>query len=168
MSAKVYLGFGANLGNPLSTFGKCLSLIEKFAKVISRSRLYSSAPYGFPDQPSFVNAAAKISTDLKPNELLLELQKIEKSMGKKFIRKNGPRIIDLDILLYDQISMDEEESLIPHPRILERDFVLLPLMDLDPELTHPSWGTRTLQSALSEVQQRFVVSKRPEFWEESK
>ena len=89
-------------------------------------------------------------------------------MGKKFIRKNGPRIIDLDILLYDQISMDEEELLIPHPRILERDFVLLPLMDLDPELTHPSWGTRTLQSALSEVQQRFVVSKRPEFWEESK
>ena len=89
-------------------------------------------------------------------------------MGKKFIRKNGPRIIDLDILLYDQISMDEEELLLHHPRILERDFVLLPLMDLDPELTHSSWGTTTLQSALSEVKQRFVVSKQPEFWEESK
>ncbi len=167
MSAKVYLGLGANLGDPLSTFGKCLSLLEKFAKVISRSKLYYSAPYGFADQPPFINAAVKISTDLKPHELLFELQKVEKSLGKKIVRKNGPRIIDLDILLYDQISLDNEELLLPHPSILERDFVLLPLIDLDPELTHPSWGTRTLQSALSELQQRFV-SEQPELWEKSK
>ena len=80
------------------------------------------------------------------------------------IRKNGPRIIDRDLLLYDDLSIESEELLLPHPRILDRDFVLLPLLDLNPALTHPSWVPKTLKSALSGLQQKFVGDD-PQPWE---
>ena len=164
MSADVYIGLGANLGNPLTTFEKCLPLIEEYSEIISKSRLYSSAPYGFADQPPFINAALRIETKLPPLDLLQKLQKTEKTLGKKVIRNNGPRIIDLDLLLYDDLSIESEELLLPHPRILDRDFVLLPLLDLNPALTHPSWVPKTLKSALSGLQQKFVGDD-PQPWE---
>ena len=164
MSADVYIGLGANLGNPLTTFEKCLTLIEGYSEIISRSRIYRSAPYGFADQPPFINAALRIETNLPPLDLLKKLQETEKALGKKVIRKNGPRVIDLDLLLYDDLSIESEKLVIPHPRILVRDFVLLPLLDLNPVLTHPSWAPRTLKSALSGLQQKFVEND-PEPWE---
>ena len=164
MSADVYIGLGANLGNPLTTFEKCLPLIEGYSEIISKSRLYSSAPYGFADQPPFINAALRIETKLPPLNLLQKLQKTEKTLGKKVIRKNGPRVIDLDLLLYDDLYIESEELLLPHPRILDRDFVLRPLHDLNPELSHPFWAPKTLKSALSGLQQKFVEND-PEPWE---
>ena len=164
MSADVYIGLGANLGNPLTTFEKCLPLIEGYSEIISKSKIYRSAPFGYADQPSFINAALRIETNLQPLDLLKKLQETEKALGKKVIRKNGPRVIDLDLLLYDDLSIESEELLLPHPRILDRDFVLRPLHDLNPELSHPFWAPKTLKSALSGLQQKFVEND-PEPWE---
>ena len=96
-------------------------------------------------------------------DLLKKLQETEKALGKKVIRKNGPRVIDLDLLLYDELSLENDDLVLPHPRILDRDFVLLPLLDLNPALTHPSWAHKTLKSALSGLQQKFVEND-PEPW----
>jgi len=97
-------------------------------------------------------------------DLLKKLQETEKTLGKKVIRKNGPRVIDLDLLLYDELSLDNHDLVLPHPRILNRDFVLRPLLDLNPELSHPFWAPKTLKSALSGLQQKFVEND-PEPWE---
>ena len=153
---EVYLGLGANLGNPRITFEKALSKISNFAVIEKVSKLYRSAPFGFSDQPPFVNAAVKITTQLIPQELLSNLQDIEKQLGKKVICKNGPRIIDLDLLMYGKISLQEENLTLPHPEILFRDFVLFPLNDLNPQLSHPNWGPKTLKSAISGLQKKYV------------
>ena len=163
MNADAYLGLGANLGNPKDTFEKALGIVTNFAKIKKVSRLYKSAPFGFPDQPPFINAAVKINTKLPPQELLLKLQEVEKTLGKKVIRANGPRVIDLDLLLYgDQIIKTKELNL-PHPGILERDFVILPLLDLNSKLMHPAWGLKTLKSALGGLHEKFIGIG-PEDW----
>ena len=156
MNADVYLGLGANLGVPKETFERALVLLSEFSEIISVSRLYRSKPYGFSDQPPFVNAAVRISTDLPPPELLNQLQSVEETLGKKVVRKNGPRLIDLDLLVYDELVLETKDLVLPHPGIMERDFVLLPLIDLNPDLSHPQWGTKTLKSALGGLQEGFV------------
>ena len=153
---EVYLGLGANLGSPRITFEKALSKISNFAVIEKVSKIYRSAPFGFSDQPPFVNAAVKITTQLIPQELLLNLQDIEKQLGKKVMCKNGPRIIDLDLLVYGKISLQEENLTLPHPEILFRDFVLFPLNDLNPQLSHPNWGPKTLKSAINRLQKKYV------------
>ena len=164
LNADAYLGLGANLGSPRETFDRALVVISEFAEITSVSRLYRSEPYGFSDQPVFVNAAARISTGLPALELLDQLQLVEQALGKKVIRENGPRLIDLDLLLYDDLALKTKELTLPHPGILERDFVLLPLIELNPDLSHPQWGTETLKSALGGLQERFV-EERPEDWD---
>ena len=161
---EAYLGLGANLGNPKKTFENALSKISDFASIEKVSKLYKSIPYGFSDQPSFINAAVKITTTLTPEILLLELQSIEKQLGKKIICENGPRIIDIDLLLYGKISICLKNLTIPHPEILVRDFVLLPLNDLNPQLSHPNWGSKTLKSAISGLQKKYVEDN-PDKWE---
>jgi len=163
LNADAYLGLGANLGNPKDTFEKALGLAANFAKIKKVSRLYKSAPFGFSDQPPFINAAVRINTDLPPNELLIKLQEVEKALGKKVIRENGPRIIDLDLLLYDDQIIETKNLSLPHPGILERDFVLLPLLDLNSKLMHPAWGVKTLKSALGGLQEKFTGGN-PEDW----
>ena len=161
---EAYLGLGANLGTPKETFEKVLGKLSNFASIEKVSKLYKSAPYGFSDQPPFINAAVKITTTLAHDILLLELQALEKQLGKKIICENGPRIIDIDLLLYGKISMCLKNLTIPHPEILVRDFVLLPLHDLNPNLSHPAWGVKTLKSAISGLQKKYV-DKNPETWE---
>ena len=161
---EAYLGLGAHLGTPKETFEKVLGKLSNFASIEKVSKLYKSAPYGFSDQPPFINAAVKITTTLAPEILLLELQALEKQLGKKIICENGPRIIDIDLLLYGKISMCLKNLTIPHPEILVRDFVLLPLHDLNPNLSHPAWGVKTLKSAISGLQKKYV-DKNPETWE---
>ena len=156
MSAEVYLGLGGNLGDPPATFHKAIGQISDFAQVLGVSKLYRSKPYGFSDQPDFYNAAARISTDLDPLDLLACLQEIEQKLGKKVIRENGPRIIDLDLLLYGDETLILPDLQLPHPGILLRDFVLRPLHDLNPALSHPSWLGKSLDSALAELGQSFL------------
>ncbi|MDB3958089.1 2-amino-4-hydroxy-6-hydroxymethyldihydropteridine diphosphokinase [Opitutales bacterium] len=156
MSAEVYLGLGGNLGDPPATFHKAIGQISDFAQVLGVSKLYRSKPYGFSDQPDFYNAAARISTDLDPLDLLARLQEIEQKLGKKVIRENGPRIIDLDLLLYGDETLNLPDLQLPPPGILLRDFVLRPLHDLNPALSHPSWLGKSLDSALAELGQSFL------------
>ena len=156
MSAEVYLGLGGNLGDPPATFRKAIGQTSDFAQIIGVSKLYRSKPYGFSDQPDFYNAAARISTDLTPIDLLARLQEVEQKLGKKVIRENGPRIIDLDLLLYGDETLNLPELHLPHPGILQRDFVLRPLHDLNPALSHPSWLGKSLDSALAELGQSFL------------
>ena len=136
--------------------------MEGFAEILGFSKLYRSKPYGFADQPSFVNAAARIRTTLSPKELLTKLQETERALGKKVIRENGPRVIDLDLLLYEDFVLDTNELQLPHPGILERDFVLRPLLDLNPELTHPSWSGTSIKQALEGIETSFLLQETDE------
>ena len=136
--------------------------MEGFAEILGFSKLYRSKPYGFADQPSFVNAAARIRTTLSPKELLTKLQVTERALGKKVIRENGPRVIDLDLLLYEDLVLDTNELQLPHPGILERDFVLRPLLDLNPELTHPSWSGTSIKQALEGIETSFLLQETDE------
>ena len=135
-----------------------------FAEVLGFSKLYRSKPYGFADQPSFVNAAAHLRTNLSATELLNKLQQTERALGKKVIRENGPRVIDLDLLLYEDLVLNTNELQLPHPGILKRDFVLCPLLDLNPDLTHPSWLGTTLQEALKEIENSYLLEEGDEAW----
>ena len=157
MSAEVYLGLGGNLGDPPATFRKAIGQTSDFAQIIGVSKLYRSKPYGFSDQPDFYNAAARISTDLTPIDLLARLQEVEQKLGKKVIRENGPRVIDLDLLLYGDETLNLPDLQLPHPGILQRDFVLRPLHDLNPSLCHPSWQKQTLETALSDLGESYLL-----------
>jgi len=157
LSTDVYLGLGGNLGDPPATFRKAIGQISDFAQIIGVSKLYRSKPYGFSDQPDFYNAATRISTNLEPLDLLARLQEIEQKLGKKVVRENGPRIIDLDLLLYGDKTLDLPELQLPHPGILQRDFVLRPLHDLNPALTHPNWQGKSLDSALADLGESYLI-----------
>ena len=157
MNTEIYLGLGGNLGNPPATFEQALKLIGEFAQVTKVSKLYKSKPYGFADQPDFYNAAAQLASELPPLDLLAQLQEVEKKLGKKVVRKNGPRVIDLDLLLYGEEVIDLPEFTLPHPGILNRDFVLKPLTDLNPMLTHPAWNGQSLQNAMNQLKESFLI-----------
>ena len=157
LSTDIYLGLGGNLGDPPATFRKAIGQISDFAQIIGVSKLYRSKPYGFSDQPDFYNAATRISTNLEPLDLLARLQEIEQKLGKKVVRENGPRIIDLDLLLYGDKTLDLPELQLPHPGILQRDFVLRPLHDLNPALTHPNWQGKSLDSALADLGESYLI-----------
>jgi len=157
LNTEIYLGLGGNLGNPPATFEQALKLIGEFAQVTKVSKLYKSKPYGFADQPDFYNAAAQLASELPPLDLLAQLQEVEKKLGKKVVRKNGPRVIDLDLLCYGEEVIDLPELTLPHPGILNRDFVLKPLTDLNPMLTHPAWNGQSLQSAMDQIKECFLI-----------
>ena len=162
MKSEVFVGLGANLGNPRKTFEKALDLVSAFGDVIAVSRLYRSSPFGFQDQPDFVNAVAKTLTELSPPDFLRELRGAENALGKKVIRANGPRVIDLDLLLHGNQVVDVEGLTIPHPGIPGRDFVLKPLIDLAPDLCHPVTG-KSFREMLAELNEPFVSSP-PDDW----
>ena len=157
MNTEIYLGLGGNLGNPPATFQQALKKIGTFSEVTKVSKLYKSKPYGFADQPDFYNAAAQLASDLSPLDLLAQLQEVEKQLGKKVVRENGPRLIDLDLLIYGEEVIDAPELTLPHPGILGRDFVLKPLTDLNPMLTHPAWNGQSLQSAMDQLKECFLI-----------
>jgi len=105
LNAEVYLGLGGNIGTPKETFEKALHLMSDFVIIEKISSLYKSSPFGYTDQPPFINAAVQIKTESPPLELLSQLQIIEKKLGKKVIHKNGPRIIDIDLLVYQEFTL---------------------------------------------------------------
>ena len=158
MSAKAFIGLGGNLGDVRATFKRALKKLEGFAQVEKVSSLYRSKPYGFGDQPDFLNAAALITTELEPLPLLAELQDIENELGKRVIRENGPRAIDLDLLLYGDLVIKGDALEVPHPGIPERDFVLLPLAELDADFRHPGLN-RSMRQLKSECSGGYVMRK---------
>jgi 2-amino-4-hydroxy-6-hydroxymethyldihydropteridine diphosphokinase len=136
---KVFLGLGSNLGDREKNIKEAVRQLQEsgIAEDISISSIYETEPEGIKDQPLFLNAILKIETDLSPRDLLNMLQAIERHLGRKKVRKWGPRIIDLDILLYGDLVMREEDLEIPHPLLAKRLFVLDPLAEIAPETVHP-------------------------------
>ena len=144
-----WLGLGANVGDRAAHLAAALRMIGRVADVLALSPVYATDPIGYPDQPEFWNMVARIQTDLAPGPLLAELQRIEHEVGRTATFRNGPREIDIDLLLYDKVVSDGDPE-IPHPRIQERAFVLRPLLDLDADLEDPRTGER-LDRALAGV-----------------
>lgn len=132
-----HIGLGTNLGKREENLQKALSEIAGFATIVQQSSIYESEPVGYKEQGDFLNMALEIATDLNPLELMRKLQEVEQKMGKKVIRKDGPRVIDLDILLYDNEVVESDNVKIPHPEIENRNFVLTPLAEIAAQKMHP-------------------------------
>ena len=143
----VYLGLGSNLGDRLSNLRQAISSLTPQMEVKARSQVYQTPPWGFEDQPTFLNQAVKGTTYLDPEPLLKHLKRLELALGRQASFPNGPRSIDIDILFYDDLVLNKPSVVIPHPRLQERGFVLLPLMDIDPELVHPVSGKTVREMA---------------------
>ncbi|MAD91944.1 MAG: 2-amino-4-hydroxy-6-hydroxymethyldihydropteridine diphosphokinase [Gammaproteobacteria bacterium] len=150
-----YIGIGSNLENPILQVKTSFTLLAQIPKtvLISQSSLYLSKPFGIEDQPDFINAAASVITQLTAFDLLKQLQKIENECGRKRSAIQwGPRTLDLDLLIYSDQILDEMNLIVPHPGISERNFVLLPLGELAPELYVPKLGRiRNLISNISKT-----------------
>jgi 2-amino-4-hydroxy-6-hydroxymethyldihydropteridine diphosphokinase len=140
--ARVYLGIGSNLGKRRENCQKALALLEEAGlRVTASSSAVETAPWGVEGQPEFINMAVEAETFLSPRELLMLLKAIEDRMGREADSERwGPRVIDLDILLYDSLVYKEPLLTIPHPRMHEREFVLGPLCEIAPNLIHPVLG----------------------------
>jgi 2-amino-4-hydroxy-6-hydroxymethyldihydropteridine diphosphokinase len=137
--AIVYIGLGSNIGDRNSYLEAALLHIAKECKasIIAKSSIKETKPVGYVDQPDFLNQIIKIETELTPMDLLFALKKIESDMGRIRRFSLGPREIDLDILLYDDLIIDSDIIIIPHPEIIKRDFILEHLIELDPQLIEP-------------------------------
>ncbi len=140
-------------GEPEATLAAAALRLESLGRVVRRSSLYSTAPVGFAAQPRFVNAVVALETALSPRELLDELLAIEKEFGRDRTAgfANGPRTLDLDILLFGDLELSEPELMIPHPRLAERAFVLTPLNEIAPDVVVPGVGKTVAQLMDSQV-----------------
>ncbi|MBC7237729.1 MAG: 2-amino-4-hydroxy-6-hydroxymethyldihydropteridine diphosphokinase [Chloroflexi bacterium] len=149
--ARVLLGLGANLGDRAANLYHALSeLCRHGARLLALSPLYETEPWGVQDQPRFLNAACQVEVTLEPQALLAMLKEIEKLLGRQPTVRYGPRPIDLDILLYDDVIIDTPQLQIPHPGMLARGTVLVPLADIVPQIRHPLSG-RTIAEHLAEL-----------------
>ena len=137
-----YIALGSNLGDPPAQIRRALQALAAMpeTRLVRRSALYRNPPAGYLDQPEFVNAVAEIETRLAPHDLLEQLLAIERAHGRVRDFPNGPRTLDLDILLYGERTVREPGLTIPHPRMLERAFVLVPLAEIAPDAVVPGGG----------------------------
>lgn len=147
--ARVYLGLGANLGERAAAIGEACARLERCgARVLALSPIYETEPWGIVEQPRFLNAACLIEVAWAPLATLQRLKWIEREMGRAPGVRFGPRVIDLDLLLYEGVQMATNRLVIPHPGMLERATVLVPLADIAPNLMHPATG-RTIGEHLA-------------------
>ncbi len=134
----VYLSLGGNLGNTQEIFETCYPLIEnKVGAILQKSSLYQTAAWGLKDQADFVNQVILVETSLAPNELLAEIQSIEKVLGRERTIAWGPRTLDLDILFMENQVVQTDQLQIPHPHIQDRKFILIPMHEIAAEFLHP-------------------------------
>jgi len=162
--ASVYLGLGANVGDRLGNLRTALARLQTLARLEEVSSLYETEPQGVSEQPPFLNAVCRITTGLEPEGLLRFLKNLEQEIGRRpGGQRWGPRPIDLDILLYGERVVDTPELQIPHPRLAERAFVLVPLCELAPELRHPLLG-KTMKELLASVGKKGVKEIATRAW----
>lgn len=131
-SVRANIALGSNIGDPRKNVETAIELIAQSCKIVATSKLYATKPWGILDQPDFCNAVLTVETEFAPHELLDRLQAIEEKMGRTKTYKWGPRLIDLDLLHYGDVSINDERLTVPHPHINERAFVLVPLAEIDP------------------------------------
>lgn len=160
---EVYVGVGSNLGDRDGTILAAADALRRVDAIgdVEVSPLYETAPVGDPLQPPYRNGVVRLRTTLGPRALLDRLLAIEASLGRRRVRRWGPRTIDLDLLLHGDRILDEPDLVVPHPRMAARAFVLRPLCDLDPMRIHPVLG-RTVRALLGEVTRQEEVGRREE------
>jgi 2-amino-4-hydroxy-6-hydroxymethyldihydropteridine diphosphokinase len=148
-----YIGIGSNVGDRTAFVRRAVGELASHPaiEVEATSSLYETSPIGGPPQRSFINVVVRIATDLDARNLLESCQSVERRLGREPSEiRWGPRVVDLDILLYDQDKIGETDLEVPHPRMRERRFVLIPLLEIDPDVTDP-WGT-PLRDSLDEAE----------------
>ena len=147
-----HIALGSNLGDKEENLRRALELLEEHGvEVVKVSTFICTEPYGVTDQPQFLNAVCQVRTSLEPLALLHTLLGIEQEMGRVRLRHWGERNIDLDLLLYEDVVMDTPELKLPHPDMQNRDFVLLPLFEIAPELIHP-----VLRKNIRELKEKLI------------
>jgi len=159
-----FISVGSNIGDKLQNCRKGIAALTAGERSIlkGQSHFYRTEPVGYSDQDWFVNAVAEIETRSEPAVLFRELKSIEKDFGrKKEAIRFGPRLLDLDILLYDRLILETDELIIPHPRMHQRRFVLQPMCDMNPHIVHPvlKKDMQSLRDALGENEQRIIQIK---------
>jgi dihydroneopterin aldolase/2-amino-4-hydroxy-6-hydroxymethyldihydropteridine diphosphokinase len=159
----VYIGIGTNLGDKKSNISKAVHFINSDlnCRILKSSSIYEASPYGFEHSSDFLNAVLKLETDYTLHELFNFLKSIEKKMGRKKTDKWEAREIDLDILLYDDITHSDEVLTVPHKGITERDFVLMPLIELEPGLIHPELKEKIADISIKHLKKN-IIKKLPE------
>jgi len=157
---KTYIGLGSNLGEREAQIRLALDDLTRLpgSRLVRASSLYDSEPVGDIEQPNFLNAVAELDTELTPRQLMWNLQLIERRLGRTRTRRWGPRTIDLDLLLYGQLVVDEPDLQVPHIELTRRSFVLVPMVELDPQLVHPVTGV-TLIAHLTSLGTRPPVKR---------
>ena len=148
---RAYVGLGSNVDDPAANVERAFAALEAIGRIVQRSSSYRTRPWGKTDQPDFVNAVALLETQLTPRALLDALKSAEKTLGRKPGERWGPRVIDLDLLTYDDLTVDEPGLNIPHAHLRNRAFVLVPLAEIDD-------GYRALRDALDPAELSGVTS----------
>lgn len=138
--ATSYLSLGSNLGDRETNIASALKILGQKVRISKVSSLYETEPVGYKDQPWFLNCVCAVETELSPQALLKFAKAIERNLGRERTIRFGPRAIDIDILFYDGLILDSSDLVIPHPRLAERAFVLVPLKEIAPNLVHPLLG----------------------------
>lgn len=161
MESNIFLGLGSNVGNRLNYFGLALDKILNSEKCTLKkySSVYETRPYGNLEQGNFLNGVIQVETNLTPDQLFDFIKSVEIDVGRRGTNKKwAPREIDIDILFYNQLIYNEEYLIIPHPEVLKRDFVLIPMIEIAPDFLHP-----LLKKKLSEldynVLESFIIKK---------
>jgi len=140
MNHIAYIALGTNLGDRLANLRAALEAFAPQVKILKESHIYETPPWGYEDQPAFLNMVVRAETDLKPDGLLEFLKQLETRLGRESSFRWGPRLIDLDILFYDDLVINTPPLVVPHPRLHERAFVLVPLTDVGAAVVHPLLG----------------------------
>ena len=163
---KAFIGLGSNLGEREAMIRLALDDLARLSstRLVRASALYDTEPVGEVDQPNFLNAVAQIDTELTARQLLWNLQLIEKRLGRVRSQRYGPRTIDLDLLLYGNLVVDEPDLKVPHPELVRRSFVLVPLVELDPLLVHPETGETLVTHLASLNNTRPPVKRGNRLW----
>jgi len=156
VSHHLYLALGSNLGDRLANLEAAQAALLPSVRPQSASPVYETPPWGYLDQPAFLNQVIEAGTDLNPEDLLDFLKRLEVDLGRQPGARYGPRLIDLDILFYDDLILKSPRLTIPHPHLHKRAFMLVPLADLAPGLYHPVLG-ETIEDLLERVDRTGIV-----------